>query len=424
MYFSKKIIWQYFFVFCFIIISFRFFYYVGFPDTIRKLPQFLLVPFMFYICWKPLFIWKSTNSIFLIIRWIIFSLIVSIISAWVFWEQPLSLGFRASSIMFTLLFFFYLCKRCPSVSFLESVIWTVTIIYIILWIYAFFQAPTPVFLTGAMEKAERMGEDLSRGIVRIAFEGRIFLPLAFFMALNKFYVTRKKFFLFSSLMFFYFIILHVTRQIIVWSAFVAMIYIYLKNPKKTVLAIFICIVTFFVLMSGVIKFSDDSIIGSLINISQDQFDAASDGEENIRITEYKYFFFDWSKNIITDIIGNGRPHETSTYGAYELQLRDNHSLYLSDVGYADMYVVQGLLGLLLYTFLFYKTVRIQMPANLDYVRMFMAFMILANIAASWYTKADAQIAISISAYLVVRYGRNQRNTFLKSAYTTCKNENY
>lgn len=413
---------QYFCVFCFIIVSFRFCNYVGFSSTVQKLPQFLAVPIMFYVCWEPLFKWKVTNSLFLIMRWILFSIIISIVSAWIFWEQSIGLGFRASSLMFTFLFFFYLCKQSPSVHFLESIIWACAIAYIIMWIYAYIQVPTPVFGFRIDEETGLVKEDTSRGMLRLGFTGRIFLVMAFFMALNKLYVTRKKIYFWVATVFFLFIVFQVVRQLILWSALVAMFYIYLKNPKK-ILAV--CVLLFFVFSLFIsIRLSDDSMIGTIINLTQEQLENNQKGEEDIRITEYKYFFGDWSKNVVTDLLGNGMPHGDSRYGTYYGRLQEQQHLFLSDVGYAQMYVVQGLLGLFLYLFLFYKTVRMQMPADLDYIRMFMAFMIPANIAASWYYLADTQIIICICVYLIIRYGRKPRNGILAPAHSTYKDPNF
>lgn len=61
----------------------------------------------------------------------------------------------------------------------------------------------------------------------------------------------------------------------------------------------------------------------------------------------------------------------------------------------------------------------QMPADLEYVRMFMLFLIPANIAASWYTTPDCQIAMAICIYIIMQYGRKRRNGILaysKSSY--------
>lgn len=407
-------------VLIYIIVSLRFFYYTGMNIDLQKFLQMLSIPLMFIICWNYIFNMKTHHILFHTMRWILFSLTFSIVSAWLFWGQSLSLGFRITSIQFAFLFFFYLCKIKPHTEFLEKIIWICGFTYIILWIYAFLQAPVPVFGAKIDEDTGMLNDDLSRGIIRINFYGRTFLVLAFFLSLNRFYCTKKKCFLLIAGIFFTFIIFQLTRQIIVWSLLVGLIYMYLKNPKK-VLGIGIISVFILTLWGSNLKFDDENVVGSLINVSQDQFEKNSNGDEDIRITEYRYLFTEWSKNLVTDIIGNGVPHGNSQYGKYNARLCKEQGIYYTDVGYAAMYVIQGWIGLFLYLFLFFKTVRMQMPVDLDYVRMFMAYMIPANIAADWYAKPDCQIALCICVYLIMLYGRKQRGGILATPDFTSKN---
>ena len=407
-------------VLIYIIVSLRFFYYAGMNIDLQKFLQMLSIPLMFIICWNYIFNMKTHHILFRTMRWILFSLTFSIVSAWLFWGQSLSLGFRITSIQFAFLFFFYLCKIKPHTEFLEKIIWICGITYIVLWIYAFTQAPTPVFGIKIDEETGLLNDDIKRGMIRVNFIGSTFLVFAFFLALNKFYAAKKKYFLVIAGIFFLFIILQLTRQIIIWSLLVGLVYIYLKNPKR-ILGIGFISTFAIVLFAGNLKLSDESVIGSLINVSQEQIEKNKSGDEDIRITEYKYLFTEWSKNLVTDIIGNGVPHSNSQYGNFNTRLCKEQGIYYSDVGYAAMYVIQGWIGLFLYIFLFIKTVRLQMPVDLDYARMFMAYMIPANIAADWYAKPDCQIALCICVYLIMLYGRKQRGGILATPDFTSKN---
>ena len=80
-------------------------------------------------------------------------------------------------------------QRKPSIQSLEKYVFIFGVLYIVLWIYAMNQFPVPVF--GFNEDGE-VKEDLSRGILRINFGRKMFLVLAYFIALNRGYVLRKK----------------------------------------------------------------------------------------------------------------------------------------------------------------------------------------------------------------------------------------
>ena len=53
-----------------------------------------------------------------------------------------------------------------------------------------------------------------------------------------------------------------------------------------------------------------------------------------------------------------------------------------------------------------------MPIELDYARMFMLFLIPANIGASWYSSPDCQISMVICIYIIIQYGKKQRKGIL------------
>ncbi len=415
--FIKKQGLQFALILLFCIVSFRFYNYIGFSNTVQKMPQFAAIALMVVYCYKELFSSGNKTSLFRVMQWIVFSLFISIFSAWIFWDQSPIQGYLTSSIMLTYVFFFYLYKTRPSVQLLETLILTLGFLYAILWIYAFTQIPFVVFGYDLNDGLVNMDE--SRGMIRIKFVGQISLILTYFLAVNKFYITKNKIFIAIAAFLFVILVFQLTRQLILWTAVVTLIYMYLKNRK---IVMMIGAVAAVVLVSlGNIKFSNDNVIGALINQTQQQFETNNmSGEEDIRITEYKYFFFDWSKNIVTDLIGNGMPHGNSSYGRYYISLVDYKKLYLSDVGYAMMFVVQGLLGLFLYIILFIKCVRFQMPADLDYVRMFMLFMIPANIAASWFSGADSIISICICVYLIMQYGRRSNGKILADSTSSYK----
>ena len=146
---------------------------------------------MFGVCWKT-FTKKSHDKMFRLMQWLVIANIVAMCSAFLFWEQSFVLSWRVMAGYFTILFFFYLCKTRPSVGFVENIIWIFGILYCVLWTYAFFRAPEQVF---GFDTEREMDE--GRGIFRINFVGRLSLIFAYFLALNKYFITKKKYLLAS-----------------------------------------------------------------------------------------------------------------------------------------------------------------------------------------------------------------------------------
>lgn len=388
-----------------VLCAFRFYSYYQLDNNIQKLPGMLLVPFLIVLTWKQLLL-KEKEPCFKIIRLLLISWIISMIMAYVFWDQSFTLSYRASAPNMFFIVFFYFCKKRISRITLEDIIKLFGWLYIILWLYAMSRAPAVTFGSDEEEIT-----NMQRGMLRVNFIGRISLVLAYFLYLNKSFLEKNPKYKIFAVVFFIFIVLQLTRQLILWAGVVTLIFIFMRSKK---IALLLTILFFSMYVGSVnIKFSDSSVIGSMINLTNEQISYnQSSGDEDVRVTEYRYFFFDWSKNIMTQTLGNGMPHTDSSYGHYYTNLQ-SEGLYLSDVGYPCMFVVLGLFGLILYILLFVKCTIVRLPKELSYVNMFMGFMIPANIAASWYMGADAQLAFCICAYLIYTYHKRPQLLNLK-----------
>lgn len=391
------------YIYIYTIVCFQFYKYIGLNIAVTKFLLFAIIPLMFGICWKTIML-RHQSPLFRLMRWILFSTAFSMVSAWVFREQPLMLSYRISAYLFVFLFFFYLCKVKPSLKFLENYILILGLLYVVLWLFAFSQLPNRVFYGGGEED---LIEDVSRGIERINFTGRLSMILAYFLCLVRFSLTKKRIWLYATFFFFVFLVLQLTRQLILWTALATVIYIYSFSKKYFFIGLII------VLSGGIflknVRLSEDTVIGAMIALTEAQAKNNNyKSDEDIRITAYKFYMGDFSKNAVTDVIGNGMPHADSSYGKSHI-LAQNKGLYLSDVGYAKIYVINGIIGLLLYLMLFVFSLRKKIPQNLAYAQLFIIFLIPANIAAGWYSTPDCQIALSTCIYLIMRYSITNRS---------------
>ncbi|MBQ8672677.1 MAG: O-antigen ligase family protein [Bacteroides sp.] len=325
------------------------------------------------------------------------------VMTWVFKGQSIPLSFTAiARNTLLIILFFYLWKVKPSRDVLEKYIIGFGFLYIILWSYAMMKIPEVVF--GDM--GEDGNFDESRGMIRINFVGRGNLIFAFFLCLNKFKETQLKKWFLLVILFFVFNVFQVTRQLILWPMIVGLLYLLWNKKKWCFLAVMAAFALY--LFIPTVKFSDDSVIGSMINLTEQQGKDQKRGEDDVRIREYKYFFTEWHNNPVTFLLGTGQPHGASEFGLwYQYKVEKGQKFYLSDVGYASMFALYGLMGLLLWGVLYLKGAFFRVSESLAYTRMWMFFMILANIAANWYEKPDFLIPTLICFYLM---GQNKINT--------------
>ena len=343
------------------------------------------------------------NKYYTAMQWLLFSLISCMFMSWIFWDQSFSLAYRVST-NFMFLIFFYLAANKFKIEEIERLIIILGWLYAILWLYAIYRVPDVTFAASVDDNID----DESRGFFRINFTGRLSLIFAYFLYVCKYFTYKKNKYIAYAAILFTFVVFQLTRQLILWTGVVTLLYIFVSNTKWAVILAIIFALLY--IGSSQIEFSDDSIIGSMINMTNDQLNGQLYAGEDPRITEYRYFFTQWSPNFLTDIFGTGIPYGDDTaYGRFEHQLSWGKGLYLSDIGYGRMFACTGALGLFLYLWLFIKGAFCKMPKELQYVNMFMGAMLPMNIAASWYAGTDTQVCMAICVYLMCMYSKSRKS---------------
>lgn len=372
-------------------------------NSLSTLSILLIVAFSY----KKIFC-KVKNKYYKTMQWLLFSLLACMVMAWIFWGQSLLLTYRAAQ-SFLLLIFFYFVANKFKVTELERIIIIFGWLYVILWLYALYKVPDTIFGNAQDE----IDKDELRGFFRINFTGRLSMILAYFLYLCKYFVHKKNKYIVYAAVLFTFIVFQLTRQLILWTAVISLIYIFLSSKKWAI--ILALVFGFLYAGSYNIQFSDDSVIGSLINITNMEMNGQLYAGENPRIVEYRYLFTQWSPNLLTDIFGTGIDCGSDTaYGKYVYKIGWSKGIYITDIGYGHMFAQTGILGLGLYVWLFIICTFSKMPKELQYVNMFMGAMIPLNIAAAWYAGADTKVCIAICVYLIYRYGYRSKRVRIPS----------
>ncbi len=376
--------------------SFLFYKYVGFNDQIIKAIYFVVIPLLFLLVFPKLMMSYRELLYAALVRNVIITIIISMIMAYLVWGQSLLLSYRTTAKWLALIYFFVLLYVKPDIKFIQKIIWFFCIFYVVLWIYQMIKWPEIIF-------TQRLEEE-GRGL-RLFIPGQGFLYLGFFYAIAKFKETTRIVWalIFSAL--FVVVILLLTRQRIIFSFLIALFYL-LHNNKRAYLWFGLAILLSFYVGKSIIV-EKDSSIGKLIALSEDDATAQKEGDENIRITEYRYFITQYSPNILTDILGNGVTHSESAYGKMDEQLQKSKSIYSSDVGYAEIFIRFGCLGLLLYIIMFYRIIKQNVPQEFMYAKLFMIYVMFNLIASQ--PMLTYIIEVSICLYILELCNLNNRN---------------
>lgn len=364
------------------------FRYIGFNLTILKALYFVAIPLMTLYIANTLF-QKKQSVLFNKMRTITLLIFISIITAFLFNGQSISLGYRATAPILGILFYFYLNKANFTIKEIECFIWVNVCVYLFLWLYALSQAPIPIF---TVDQDRQLNDD--RGIFRIAIMNRACIMMALFYSVNRWIVIKKKIFLVLSILMFVLIVFMTIRQYIAISVFVVAFYLFRKIRYIWLYAIMGLLLLNFVSIS----IPKDSILGRLIELSERQAIDNKYGETNVRILEYEYYFLDFPQNVVTSLLGNGVPHSDSSYGLKESKLNDVKKYFRSDVGYANLYLLIGIIGVLVVFQLMYYSIKYKVNNEMVYAKMFMFYVALANIASAAFTFDILFVCIAV--YLI------------------------
>lgn len=373
--------------------------YIGFNITIFKAIYFAILPILAIYIFRE---FKGTSFIKSYFRKLTILISFSIIMSWLVWEQPITLGYRSTAPILSIIFIFLLYKNQYSESELRQFIEIQFIIYSLLFLYALYKAPEVVF---GLDNEKELSD--SRGIFRITIANSGFLILAFFMFLNNWVVEKSKKYIILAIFAFILIIMTTVRQVILWSFIVSIFYLFRKwKYMWGILAISIITINF-----TTVKINEDSVIGSLIELTENQVNDNQQGDTYIRFLEYKYYFTNYSDNLLAFIFGNGQAHSESAFGKYEEKLNNYYGFYQSDVGYARFFVQWGILGLILVILLLHYPLKYKMPENLIFLKLYVIYQIFANIAASWFWHEI--ITICVTYYMIDCFALSKNNKLNK-----------
>lgn len=380
-----------FFLAVFPMVFYQFYKVVYINQTVAKMFFFITVALLLGLFVFTVLKIKKRSIFQLPLKIFMLVMIFSMFNAYMFWGQDFILSFRSTAPYLGLLYFFLLVWLKPTVKDAERIIIIYCFLYILLWCYGLYKAPQVIF--GADPESSI---DDSRGVFRLLLAGKGFLVLGLFFYVNKYIDYRKNKWLIISVFIFMVIVFQVMRQMIFFSFLISILFI-LKN-KKWLLYILIPIV-FLIYLNGInYNVNDDTIVSKLISLSVSQLQQHNTGDENIRVLEYIYFLTSYSKNIFTDLLGNGVPHYESLYGVKEVTIMEQLAYYMSDVGYAELFIRFGIIGTVLYLYVMCKAVICRVSPSITYAKMFILYIAAVSIGSN-FLFIDA-VPISLALYII------------------------
>ncbi len=373
------------FVFFLVIVSFDFFEARFLSRNITLYFQFLYIAFAIGISLP--FIFRKTVGFVLPVQLIFLSMLISIVMAYISWEQGLMQSLLATVPYMLWIFFFYLLETNFPIKTLEKIILIYGAIYCLLYFYQYTHAGTPLF-----GSEDEFKED--RGVIRIIFPGGGIFYLTSFMAINKLTTEKTKKWLWGlfSILGLVFTVLQVTRQ----SIFALLIIYFYHFIRGFTIVQRIILIGCFIGLAYLIGSSNNPVVKGLIDA---QKTSNAEGKNNIRIIAATYFITDFSPNNITRIFGNGVPYALETpYALYVASLEDQ-DLYLADVGIIAFYTLFGILAIFAYILIWVKSFTLPISQKFYYVKYYLWYLLITSLTSNYVYDTQYLIATVFAIYI-------------------------
>lgn len=367
------------FVLLFCLLYVRLFRPLGFTDDIWKL---FFYPVLLYLMgavasgffnsrYKDVF----SNPIRLFIGIIFLSSMVCMMT----WGQSIIDTLLSCLPYFSFLLYFYLLQRNLKTKEAERLLWWFTVLFIVCFYIALAVAPTRLFL-GYGEIGKEIDTERGLSRIRLTLIGGGPLYLAFFLAINKYKLNgNKRKWLLLIALFLITIVLQLGRQTILISSLLGLLF-YLKGSSLTKKIGAVIVLGSFIFILPILA---SNIFQGLQERTNKELESQQDGDDNVRLAAYKFYFNDVSRSPLNDIFGNGMfSLGKSRYGDFVDKNGRSQGLIPADVGYASIFLYFGVLGLLFFAVLLFKVMRLKVAPQYSYLKYYIYFLFIGNIAGS------------------------------------------
>lgn len=358
------------------LVFYKFFYFKPIVEFILYDKVLVILNLLFFVLIIPSLNRKyNRQSISPNVRNVLLILILSFIPALIVSNQSIYYGLRGASYTLLLcIYFWFLYHKISSRSVVQAFI-IILVLYIVFHIISLLTFPNHIFGYNDV-LIERAESDIEhRGVMRIGVPGQDFVILAIFAVLNLRYVNKKYLWLLVPL--FVMLVLRGTRTPLFITIIISIIYWVWSYKYKIVFIIFcgIFYCSMPIIYESIKESNSDNIFVNYVKITDEQINSE---DEDIRVEMSKYYLFDFNDNFIATLIGNGIPQGKSNYNQRICNNMEK-GYYLSDVGYIQIFIYYGLIGICVYIFLFIKILKTKVSRNFEFAKLFVVYYFFVSL---------------------------------------------
>ena len=358
----KYSVLKFYYIIFFCLVSIFFFTPAFVPFSLLRFANYANILIAFLVVFLS-YRYSNTDVFSLPFILLLIAILISGLSATYSWGQSLFDSFKGLTIYLSYILFFLLLIWKTRVKDIEKIILILGIIYIVVYSITFLLYPLPIF--GGNEQY-----DNSRGFQRIALSGSGFLFLFSFYSLNQYVKKRQFLWLILLAISIIYIIMLLTRTLMAVSIPLLTLFMLRKSSfiKKILVIILISCSVYIV--------TQMNFFNLLLEQTMEQ---SENKEDDIRVLSAAYYLYDFSPNTFSQIFGNGESYSESSFGKETTYLNKEQGYYQEDIGYIGFYSKFGLLAILAYLILIYKTYKVAISEEYLYCKYYLYFIFIISI---------------------------------------------
>lgn len=363
--------------------------------------QFVYLSIIFILSLS--FVPKYKTGFALPIQLIILAMIISLLVNYITWGQSLYNSLKALMPYTIWTFFFFLLRFKISINRLEKIMLFYGLLYVVLFAFQFINIDIVYF--GGHD------EFMTRGIKRIIFPGGGVFIFIVFMALSKLKTNQNKRWLWILIIILGIVIpfLQLIRQFIIVILLIYFYHFYGKSKWYIKLT-----VTSVIIILGTILFNQENLM--IDGLKQSTHNDFGSGIEYIRLRSALYFINDFSPNILNQFFGNGATiKNASNYGNFVNSLSIEKGYYLDDLGIIGFYTLFGILAVIAYIIIWYKSFKIPLSDRFYYLKYYLWFLLFTSLTSYNIFNYNFLITNVIVLYIyqcvITQTKNNSKNTY-------------
>ncbi len=310
------------------------------------------------------------------------------------WESLITMA--SAGGVFPLIIYFIFQKYKFTVTTLVKFIIIIYTIYVVCLLIGLATLPTPVFGYTA-NAIENMTDSMEqRGVIRLGVPGPDFVVLVIFLVLTRFREKKVYYLLLIPLVIT--LLMRGTRTPFFATVLIGLLY-YLWQIKHKWIAMIVCVLLYIgsiPLYQTLLNSDSNNAVVKYVQMTSNQIERSKYKEEDIRIEMAKYMFtkFDEGK-FFRIIFGNGYPGYNGKYANVITQLGEKRSYYPVDTAFTTIYVYFGIIGLVLYAYLFIIIVRTKVTKEGIFAKLYVFYLFLLTPTNCSLVTATTTLAIAL-----------------------------